>query len=146
MDDPYRMRADTMGGALVWIVIVGVLSLLIMYLLLWADATVTVMSPENIKNLSQQANQRYSALSQQAGDIADLEARLASFETLYGADRSVWPHGKRAEYEQIFEQVANRRSAWRTSCAEYEALWADEWRDVPAPDDLPKTCPLLVVR
>jgi hypothetical protein len=113
------------------------------FALWWAGAAAETMDPARIRNLSQQTNQRYTALVQQVGDITDLQQQLEQFEVSYGADRGKWPQGKREEYDQVFTMLTNRRSAYRALCAEYQAIWADEWRGIPAPDDLPKECPLI---
>jgi hypothetical protein len=60
-----------------------------------------------------------------------------------GANAATWPQGKAEEYQQLQTQRRNREAQYDQLCATYEARWSDEWRGIPAPDDLPQRCPSL---
>ena len=58
----------------------------------------------------------------------------------YGEDMTNWPQGKRDEYLQLQAQVTNLSTSYNAQCGQYNALWEDEWRSLPAPNDLPTHC------
>ena len=113
------------------------------FVLRWQNAALTVAGPERIERLSREANNHWQSLQSQRASIDTQRARLAEYETLYGQDRAVWPQGKRDEYQQLSAAVRNLETAYNLSCGQYNALWLDEWRSLPAPDDLPARCELL---
>lgn len=106
----------------------------------WQGAALDTIGPERMQQLSREANDRWQSLEAQRTSIATQQARLAEFETLYGTDRATWPQGKREEYQQLSAAIRNLETAYNSACGQYKAMWADEWRDIPAPDDLPRTC------
>ncbi len=113
------------------------------YVLRWQSAALDTVGPERIRALSREANDRHQALQAQLATIHTQQQRLAEFDALYGKDRAVWPQGKRDEYQQLSSATRNLVSAHNGACGQYAALWLDEWRDVPAPNDLPRACPLI---
>lgn len=109
----------------------------------WQSAALDTIGPVRMQQLSREANDRWQALQGQQATIGLGQQRLREFDALYGADRTKWPQGKREEYQQLSTQVNNLVTAYNLSCSQYNALWQDAWRDLPAPDDLPRSCPLL---
>jgi len=143
--DPSPGKQDT-GRAFGWalwgalfVIVVG----LLVFALRWILVPTQVLDPNRIQRLSQQANEHWQSLQAQRSSIAAQAAQLSDFERLYGADASVWPQGKQQEYLQLAVTVRNLKTAYNASCGQYNALWQDEWRDLPAPDDLPRRCEFL---
>lgn len=129
------------GIELMFILFVLVVILLVLsWTLGWIAAPLNMMSPDRIMTLSKQANEHYESLEAAQRVIESHRDRVDGYEELYGNDYSTWPQGKRDEYQQTQRQLQNLISAYNESCATYRALWQDQWRAIPAPDDLPKTC------
>jgi hypothetical protein len=106
----------------------------------WATAPTEVFSVDNVRDLSRQANQMRTQLDAQLANIRVIDDQMRSLEEQYGEDQSTWPQGKDEEYRQLRVQRDNRIASFNTACADYQALWADEWRSLPAPDDLDTYC------
>ena len=115
------------------------------YTLRWQSAALDTIGPERMRQFSRDANDRWQALQAQQATIALAQQNVGEFDALYGADRVKWPQGKRDEYQQLRTQTNNLITAYNLSCSQYNALWQDAWRDIPAPDDLPRSCALLTV-
>lgn len=109
----------------------------------WFAAPLETFSANNVRNLSRQANERWQALEAQKSSISVQENRLGEFNILYGEDTAKWPLGKREEYQQLSASLRNLVTAYNASCGQYNALWNDEWRSLPAPKDLPTRCDLM---
>lgn len=109
----------------------------------WFETPFKVTDPDRVERLSRQANEMYSQLQAQKSTIQANRERLSNYPVLYGDDRANWPQGKRQEYEQLTNTVTTMVTGYNQLCGQYRAMWADEWRDIPAPDDLPKTCEYL---
>jgi hypothetical protein len=137
-----------------WLIWIGILSLLVVFVL----GAVAISMNRSLDDMSVQQEQqserrerlysqvitdRWTSLQQTLGDIADLQTQLDTFPMLYGENTAVWPQGKTTEYQQLQQQLTNRRSAYRQQCAAYEAMWLDDWRAEVAPDGVPKQCPAL---
>lgn len=112
----------------------------------WFGAALDQTGPERIRSLSAQTNDRFQALEAQRQDIARAELALVSFRNQYGTDASVWPQGKNAEYSQLLTRYQNATAAYDAACGQYRAYFSDTWRDIPAPNDLPKTCDMWPLR
>jgi hypothetical protein len=123
--------------------LVGLAFLLFSFTVNWGAAALDQGSPARLRQLSREANDRYTALKSERATIETQRARLADFEQLYGKDPAAWPQGKREEYQQLTQAIRNMESAYNGHCGQYKSLWNDAWRDLPAPDDLPKTCDLI---
>lgn len=144
-----EFRSETSSGLshVLWLALLA--GALIMFLIVlgfaleWFAAPFETMSPERVRILSQQANDEWGALEQTRTGIERLRGQEAEFITLYGTNTAVWPQGKAEEYQQVTAARRNREAQYDQLCATYEARWADEWRDLPAPDDLPRQCPAL---
>lgn len=108
----------------------------------WVTKPLEVMSPDNIERLSKQANEQWEALQAQLANINAAQQSAEDLVNLYGEDKSSWPQGKGDEYLQFKQQARNFITAYNASCATYNALWQDEWRSVPAPDDMSTSCDL----
>lgn len=130
-------------GWLGWLFVVVLALGLMAYTLRWVFVPLDTVGPENMRHLSQQANNHYQSLESQRASIRTQQQRIVEFERLYGQDRTIWPQGKRQEYQQLADALRNLTTAYNLSCGQYKALWRDEWRDVPAPNDLPRTCDLI---
>lgn len=104
------------------------------------ESALNVVSVDNIKNLSKQANQSWEALDAKRSTIRTQQSDLETYKELYGDDYATWPQGKRNEYQQLQKIVSSLITSYNVQCAEYNALWQDEWRNLPAPDDLPTYC------
>lgn len=133
-------RASRLIGIFTIILLVGGIAA---WVLSWQRAALDTIGPARMLQLSREANDRWQALQGQQATVALGQQSLAEFEALYGVDRTKWPQGKREEYQQLRTQVGNLITAYNLSCSQYNALWGDAWRDLPAPDDLPRSCPLM---
>ena len=119
------------------------LAMLLAFALDWIAAPLENNSPGNVKSLSRQANNAWEALNSQRESISVLDSRAEDMVLAYGEDQSKWPQGKRDEYLQLRQQYHNAIIAYNSACGQYRAMWSDEWRSVPAPDDLPTTCEMI---
>lgn len=128
---------------ILFLFILVVILFILSWTLGWIAVPLSMMSPDRIMTLSRQANEHYESLEVALRVIDQQEGRLSEYEKLYGDDYATWPQGKRDEYQQTQRQLQNLISAYNESCATYRALWNDEWRNIPAPDDLPKTCQMV---
>ncbi len=136
----------TVNTALRWIsVAVVIIAALAIagYFLGWFISPLDLTSPENVRRLSREANEHYAALESSRASIGTIESKMQTMVTTYGEDRSTWPQGKADEYLQLDAQRVNRIDAYNKLCASYKGKWNDEWFDLPAPDDLPKSCDLI---
>lgn len=128
------------GGAITLILMVFVV---LAWGLGWFAAPFQTMSPQRVQQLSRQANDAWQGLEAQQATIAVQRERLSEFNSLYGDNTSEWPQGKREEYQQLSSALRNLVAAYNLQCGQYNALWQDEWRSLPAPDDLPTRCDLM---
>lgn len=128
---------------LMWIVGVIIVVSVLVFGLQWLTAPLDTLSPARVQQLSRDANDRYQALAAQHATITTQQAQLREFVTLYGPNRAAWPQGKRDEYQQLAAATRNLVTAYNGACGQYQALWRDAWRDLPAPDDLPRTCAMI---
>lgn len=141
-----RPHRGDIGNTILWvgaITIVLAVVVVLAFALDWFSAPFRVMSSQNVQALSRQANDSWSALDAQRASITTQRQRVNEFDTLYGADPAKWPQGKRTEYQQMTAALRNLINAYNHNCGQYNAMWLDEWRDIPAPDDLPKRCDML---
>ncbi len=118
-------------------------AVLISYALNWIQAPLDLTSPENIRQMSREANDAWQALEAKKSSISNLESQVNDMTLLYGEDMSKWPQGKDEEYLQLKRQIANLKTAYNSECGQYNAFWLDEWRALPAPDDIPTHCSFL---
>ncbi len=116
---------------------------IVLYLVVWVFKPMEMTSPDNLARLSQEANDSWQALQAKRQSISGLESKASLMITLYGEDMAAWPQGKKDEYLQINQQIINLKISYNSDCGEYKAMWNDEWRAIPAPDDLPTTCEFL---
>lgn len=143
MYNDLKPNKSMFGLALSWLlfgVTVLIAILLLSYFLGWFAKPLEVMSPDNIERLSRQANEAWQALEAKEASIEQVESKANLMITAYGEDMKVWPQGKRDEYLQLQAQVTNLTTSFNAQCGQYNALWSDEWRGIPAPDDLPTRC------
>ncbi len=126
-----------------FIVTMVILALVAGYFLDWFKAPLDLTSPARLQQMSEQANSKWESLKAQKATIELTQTQIAAFETAYGTDRSVWPQGKATEELQLQGVLINKISAYNTMCAEYNALWQDEWKAISAPGDLPTSCELI---
>ena len=151
-DEESDLRAGIDAGA--WTIIAGVIAVVVVVAIGYvaiqgnlfldnAQIQAEQQSDRRERMFSQIITDRWSGINQTRGDIADLEAQVALYPQLYGENTAVWPQGKAQEYQQLQTQLLNRRSAYRNQCADYEAMWLDQWRREVAPDGVPMTCPVL---
>lgn len=139
-------RRGDIGNVILWgasIAVVLAVLVVLGFALDWFAAPFTVMSSRSVQTLSRQANDTWQGLQAQKATISTQRGRLSEFRSLYGENAGAWPQGKRQEYEQLSAAARNLVAAYNQQCGQYNALWQDEWRDLPAPDDLPKHCELL---
>lgn len=136
-NDAHSILRWVLFGFLLVLVLAG-----LFFIYSWVNKPLEVLSPDNIQRLSQEANDKWQALLSQQATIDTISQRAKDMVVTYGEDRSVWPQGKSDEYLQLRQQVGNQITAFNLSCGQYNALWQDEWRSIPAPDDLPKKCEL----
>ena len=122
--------------------VIGIVIIVLAFALGWIATPLDTMSAENTRRLSRQANDAWQALEAQRENILSVETQASDMILTYGEDQSTWPQGKREEYQQLRTQRQNRIAAYNTSCGQYNAMWQDEWRAIPAPDDLPTACDL----
>ena len=120
--------------------VILVIAVMLGWALDWISFPARVISPDRMVTLSRQANDHYQSLEASLGSIQVQRKTTEAYLELYGEDYSTWPQGKRDEYQQNQRQLQNLINAYNQSCAQYKALWLDEWRDVVAPNDLPTTC------
>jgi hypothetical protein len=106
----------------------------------WFAKPMEIFSPERVEMLSRQANDRYQALEAREKSVYSIRLKAEMMMTAYGEEMETWPLGKRDEYLQLRAQETNLILAYNNACAEYKAMWLDEWRSVAAPPDLPTTC------
>lgn len=134
------------GGFLVLLVFAGwaLWASYLQFALGYATRPARLMDAQRVEAMSAKMNNAYQAL--QAGDleVEGLAYRLREMDTSYGPDRSVWPQGKRAERDQLQQQYLNAVTAYNRACASYMAVYADEYRNLPAPNDLPTQCTMKV--
>lgn len=109
----------------------------------WVTAPTEMFSVDNVRELSRQANDMFQQLKADQVSIRSLENQITTFEDTYGEDTNKWPQGKLNEYQQLQRALYNKKASYNDDCGQYNALWKDEWRDLPAPDDLQKTCELI---
>lgn len=132
-------------GPSIWQIIstifgIGILFILINFIWNWQSGALDVVSVDNIKMLSAQANEMYEGLEAKIVSIQNLEDELNSYTNLYGEDATKWPQGKRQEYQQLEQAIRNLKTSYSQDCASYKAMWNNEWKDFAAPKDLPTYC------
>lgn len=130
-------------SAILWVVAIAVVILVAIPVgaaLNWWTMPFRMYSPDNIASLSRQANESWQSLEAQNASINVVERKINDFLLTYGEDQSKWPQGKSSEIQQLRSELSNKITAYNAACGQYQAMWLDEWRDFPAPDDLPKTC------
>lgn len=134
-------------GWLFWVIAVVFVALVLIGVLAfglrWQNAVLNQYGPERSEQLSREANDRWQALLSAQASIVQVRRALLEFNSLYGEDASRWPQGKRQEFQQMQANLTNLIQSYNGQCGQYNALWRDTWRDVPAPNDLPKECQLL---
>ena len=142
-DRPTQAGVETY---LLWILFGG-MGLAVLIVALWAVGWMAtpfrITNPERVEMLSRQANDAWQALEAQEASIASQKKALDQYTDLYGDDMAKWPQGKRQEYQQGMVAYSNLVNAYNRSCSQYNAMWQDEWRSIPAPDDLPTRCELV---
>lgn len=106
----------------------------------WWSMPFRMFSPDNVASLSRQANESWQSLQAQQASIKAVERKINDFMLTYGEDQAKWPQGKSDEIQQLRSELANKITAYNAACGQYRAMWQDEWRNLPAPDDLPTTC------
>lgn len=126
-------------GIFVAVVVIGFL----VWALRWILFPSTILDPDRMVTLSRQANDHFQSLEASLSSIQVQRETTESYPKLYGETYDTWPQGKRDEYQQNQRQLQNLINAYNQSCARYKALWQDEWRDIMAPKDLPKTCEVV---
>jgi len=131
------VRWIVVGTALVAVLLIAV------YFLGWFAKPLELSSPDNLQRLSREANNAWQALEAKRESINVLEQKAGLMVSAYGEDMTVWPQGKRDEYLQIQSQVTNQKTAYNAACGQYNAFWEDEWRSIPAPNDIPTSCEFL---
>ena len=109
----------------------------------WLVTPLLLTSPQRLESLSRQANDNWQALEAQRHSIEQVQRRANDIVLLYGEDQSTWPQGKDEEYLQLKQQASNLTIAYNNACGQYKAMWQDEWRSIPAPNDLPTTCDMI---
>lgn len=109
----------------------------------WFDAPLRVTSSQNVERLSREANDEYQSLQGQLRTIESVRTQITNYPLLYGEDTATWAQGKRDEWLQLQRELTNKIAAYNRDCGQYNSMWQDEWRDIPAPDDLPKQCEFI---
>jgi hypothetical protein len=130
-------------GMMIFIVGVVMVAMLGAYFLDWFSTPLELTSPDNLQRLSRQANDAWQALEAKQQTIINLEQQADLMVAAYGDDQSTWPQGKRDEYLQLMAQVTNLKASYNVQCGQYNAFWDDEWRGIPAPNDIPTSCQFL---
>lgn len=141
----YRPSPNFVGIVIVWMLFflfIGIVGTYLGFFGDWAKTPTEVFSPRNVQNLSRIANEEYQALLALEANIDSSEAAELDFLQAYGEDQAKWPLGKRDQYMQAQAHTRNAIAAYNIRCAKYNALWEDEWKNLPAPDDLPTRCTL----
>jgi hypothetical protein len=142
----FRPQKGTTTTAVNWLVVGALILLaavLIGWLVNWLITPLVLTDASRVREASAEMNQLYSGLESQRASIKSMDTQIAAIPLTYGEDRNAWPQGKDEEYLQLVAQRGNLVTAYNRLCAQYEAKWNDEWYDIPAPDDLPKTCDLI---
>lgn len=139
----FRPTRAGMNSAILWILAIAVVLLVaipVTAALGWYATPFEMFSPSNMRQLSRQANESWQSLEAQQASIGAVERKINDFLLTYGEDQSKWPQGKSTEITQLRAELSNKITAYNTACGQYMAMWQDEWRDLPAPDDLPTQC------
>ncbi len=146
MDDDLKPDRKLFGISVRWILLgaalVAVL-VVVAYALGWFAKPFELTSPDNLQRLSREANDAWQALEAKQESIEELEEKAGLMVTAYGDDMTAWPQGKRDEYLQLQAQVTNLKTSYNNDCGQYNAFWLDEWRSLPAPNDIPTRCDFL---
>lgn len=146
MEELPKPSKTMFSSAVTWILFIFGLALVVTvlgYLAGWFVSPLSVTSAAEVQRMSREANNEWQALKAKQASIANLENDARLMIALYGEDFSKWPQGKHEEYLQIQKQITNLKLSYNSECGQYRAMWNDEWRSLPAPDDLPTTCDFL---
>jgi len=109
----------------------------------WLLKPAEIFDPSAIQARSREANDAWQALQAQLANIETARSDARNLDEVNGSDRATWPQGDKERWLQLEAQVSNLTKAYNGSCAQYNAIWQDEWRAVQAPPDLPTRCDLL---
>lgn len=140
---PTRNDGKSISGWLVFLIALIVVGIPVGLGINWLSTGADVVSATNVRSISREANEQWNALQGQRASIGRVQASADEYITLYGEDMMTWPQGKRDQYQQVLADVRNKVSAYNTSCADYNALYDDEWSSIVAPKDLPGYCELI---
>ena len=136
----YEPNRQLFGLSVRWLTLAALLlavAIVIGFGLNWFAKPMQMADPNNLAQLSKQANESWQALKAQQAMINGLDTKAKDYELTYGADRLKWPQGKSEEWMQIRAQVVNLKNAFNMDCAKYNALWQDEWRGGVGPHKPP---------
>ncbi len=145
MDD-LKPQKGTTAVVLQWLGIFFLAAIaiaILAYVFGWITAPLTNTSSDKVRALARDANEHYASLESSLANITVVERQMSTMVELYGENSETWPQGKADEYLQLATQRANLVTAYNRLCASYKAKWNNEWYDLPAPDDLPKTCEVI---
>lgn len=134
-----RLAKDTILWLLFGVLVVLIL-IILAYALGWITTPLRLTDPERLENISREANQAWEALEAQLASVENINDKMVTMKQLYGEDMGTWPQGKDDEYLQLQAQKVNLINAYNQQCAAYKAKWANEWWELSAPKDLPRTC------
>lgn len=143
-----EVRLETRFWTYLWIVLgLAVVTILyftyLQYALGFATRPARLNNAQRQEAMSARMNGAWEGLQASQLNADRARTKVAEYEQLYGADASQWPQGKRAEYLQDKAHLDNAVAAYNRSCGEYNAVYADEFRAIAAPKDLPARCALI---
>lgn len=136
----YESSEPSIAQVLGTIFAIGIALIFFNFIWRWQEGALEVVSVDNIKMLSAQANEKHEGLLAKIVSIQNLEDELQPYTELYGEDATKWPQGKRQEYQQLEQAIRNLKTSYSQDCADYRAMWNNEWKDFAAPKDLPTYC------
>ena len=109
----------------------------------WAALPADKYSVENVEKEYEWFYRMHRQIRASRQTLRDLEARKASFASLYGLDSARWPVTAQDEYKQVGQQVLQVQTAINGACGEYEARWDNFFHSMAAPSDIPRQCAAL---